>query len=62
MLGTGMPEASYHRQQAEILVRLAQSSTDKETSRQLMRLAAEHTALADADTAHPDDQCDPKSE
>jgi hypothetical protein len=62
MPGMGMPEASYHRRQAEILVRLAQSTTDQETSRQLMRLAAEHTALADADTAHLEDQHDPKSE
>jgi hypothetical protein len=57
-----MPEASYHRRQAEILVRLAQSTTDKETSRQLMRLAAEHTDLADADTAHLEDQHDPENE
>jgi hypothetical protein len=62
MPGTGMPEASYHRRQAEILVRLAQSTTDKETSRQLMRLAAEHTDLADADTAHLEDQHDPENE
>jgi hypothetical protein len=57
-----MPEAVYHRRQAEILVRLAQSTSDQETSRQLMRLAAEHTALADADTAQIEDQRAHKSE
>ena len=52
-----MPEASYHRRQAETLVRLAQSTTDLATARQLMLLAAEHTAFADADaiaTEEPD--------
>ena len=51
MLGTGMPEASYHRRQAETLVRLAQSTTDQATARQLMLLAAEHTAFADANAS-----------
>jgi hypothetical protein len=48
-----MAESSYHRRQAETLIRLAQSTTDQGTARQLMILAAEHTALADADAAHP---------
>ena len=56
-----MPEAVYHRRQAEILVRLAQATSDQETSRQLMRLAAEHTALADTDAAHGEDQHDPRT-
>jgi hypothetical protein len=62
MPGMEMPEAVYHRRQAEILIRLAQSTTDQETSRQLMRLAAEHTALADADTAQVEGQRAHKSE
>ena len=61
MVGMGMPEAVYHRRQAEILVRLAQATSDQETSRQLMRLAAEHTALADTDAAHGEDQHDPRT-
>jgi sulfur transfer protein SufE len=56
-----MPQASYHRQQAEILVRLAQNTSDQDTSRQLMNLAAEHTALADADAAHREQQHSPKT-
>jgi hypothetical protein len=44
-----MAESSYHRRQAETLIRLAESTTDHGTARQLMILAAEHTALADAE-------------
>jgi hypothetical protein len=44
-----MPESSYHRRQAEALIRLAESTTDQGTARPLMMLAAEHTALAEAE-------------
>jgi len=43
-----VPEASkYHQRQAETLTRLAQTTRDSETASALMRLAAEHTALAE---------------
>jgi hypothetical protein len=39
--------ANYHRRQAETLIRLANSTRDPETATALMRLAAEHNALAE---------------
>ena len=46
--GLGMAVTSdYHRRQAETLIRLAQSTKDSETASALMRLAAEHNALAE---------------
>jgi hypothetical protein len=42
-----MATADYHRRQADVLTRLAHSTRDPETAASLMRLAAEHTMLAD---------------
>jgi hypothetical protein len=42
-----MSSAEYHRRQASTLTRLAESTRDPDTARALMRLAAEHTAIAD---------------
>jgi len=39
--------ANYHRRQAATLIRLANSTRDPETATALMRLAAEHNALAE---------------
>ncbi len=40
-------DSDYHRRQAAALIRLAQTTRDQETSVALMRLAAEHTELAE---------------
>jgi hypothetical protein len=40
-------DSDYHRRQAATLIRLAQTTRDQETSAALMRLAAEHTELAE---------------
>jgi hypothetical protein len=45
--GFFVASAEYHRKQAQVLIQLAQSTRDPETAAALMRLAAEHTALAD---------------
>ena len=42
-----MATAEYHRRQAATLTRLAQSTRDPETAATLMRMAAEHTTLAE---------------
>jgi hypothetical protein len=42
-----MATAEYHRRQAQTLVLLANSTRDPDTAAQLMKLAAEHTAIAD---------------
>jgi hypothetical protein len=48
-----MATAQYHRRQAEVLVRLALSTSDSETAAALRRLAAEHAATADAAEGRP---------
>jgi len=40
-------DSDYHHRQAAALIRLAQTTRDQETSVALMRLAAEHTQLAE---------------
>jgi hypothetical protein len=42
--------ADYHRRQAAQLIRLAQTTRDQDTAANLMRLAAEHIALAEEAT------------
>jgi hypothetical protein len=49
-----MSKADYHHRQAAVLIRLAQTTSDRSTAKQLMELAAEHTALADAASQSPD--------
>ena len=39
--------AIYHHRQAQTLIRLADSTRDPETAAALMRLAADHTTLAE---------------
>jgi len=39
--------AGYHRRQADVLVKLANSTRDPETANALMRLAADHIRLAE---------------
>jgi hypothetical protein len=39
--------SEYHRRQVVVLVQLAQSTRDPETAAALMRLASEHTRLAE---------------
>ena len=54
-----MATAEYHRRQAQTLVRLANSTRDPDTATQLMKLAAEHTAMADRE---PQQETQPKKE
>jgi hypothetical protein len=49
-----MATAEYHRRQAQTLIHLAQATTDANTGIQLMKLAAEHTATADAQSQQQD--------
>jgi hypothetical protein len=42
-----MASEEYHRRQAGILSELAQTTHDPQTASELMRLAAEHTSLAE---------------
>ena len=48
-----MASAEYHRRQAEVLIRLALSTSDSETAEALSRLAAEHAAMADVAEGRP---------
>jgi len=48
-----MATAQYHRRQAEVLIRLALSTSDAETAAALRRLAAEHAAMADVAEGRP---------
>jgi hypothetical protein len=44
--------ADYHCKQATLLIELAQTTTDRETAKALMRMANEHIRLAE-DSAQP---------
>jgi len=46
-----MPDSEYHHRQAAVLIKLAQATRDHDTAASLMRLAAEHTELAEGSTA-----------
>lgn len=46
--------AEYHRRQAEVLIKLANTTREPETAAALMRLAADHVRLAEeADRPDP---------
>jgi hypothetical protein len=42
-----MPNSNYHKLQAGLLIRLAETTTDAATARRLLTLAADHVTLAD---------------
>lgn len=48
-----MQDSEYHRRQAAVLIKLAQTTRDTDTAVALMRLAAEHTELADLPATDP---------
>ena len=57
-----MTTADYHRRQADTLIRLASSTRDPETAAALMRLAAEHTGMANLRGGQQQQQIQPKKE
>jgi hypothetical protein len=57
-----MATAEYHRRQANTLILLANSTLDPRTATQLMKLAAEHTAMAEGQWRQQQQQIQPKKD
>jgi hypothetical protein len=54
-----MTTADYHRRQARTLTQLATATRDPDTAAQLLKLAAEHIALADGAARQPGGRAEP---